>query len=283
MHAKNLTVRSQEPIHITCLSDLHIDEDLCDYDGLRELVESRRHLPNHSYVLIGDIYNLVFPPDLKRFRASVTPREVRGRDDWLDAAVEYVHDRLASLNIDIDLIGTGNHEDEVVKRHGVDVTSILASKLGAFRGGYSGVLDYRIVAGCNKERIKKTGGGSTARFRIVYHHGAWGGAYAKGYNGAVRFASMHDGWQVFLYGHNHSNRVDPEVRLRVNQSTGELVEYPVYYVNCGSWVKSYAENAKITHYAERKGYTRQARKAPLIKISAKNSGGLVSLSYSVET
>lgn len=136
-----------------------------------------------SALAIGDVANLVLPPDQKRYRPSVQPRDLRGLDDWLDATVEYNADRLKSLGYHWDLFGIGNHEEEIRKRHGVDVVEHLAYRLGARRGGYSGVIDYRI------HRPNTPGYFS---FRALYHHGAWGGKWAKGYLGAWSWAAQHD-------------------------------------------------------------------------------------------
>ena len=59
-----------EPMYITCLSDLHLESSLCDVKGLRKLLEERAKLPNHSVVLIGDVMDLVGNRDLQRYMRS---------------------------------------------------------------------------------------------------------------------------------------------------------------------------------------------------------------------
>lgn len=275
VHVTDVKLKANEELCITGLSDLHIDEDLCDFEALKDLIHARNEAhPNHRLVMIGDVYNLVLPVDQRRYRPSSQVPALRGRDRWLQETIGYVTERLSELKAPIDLIGIGNHEDAVIRFHGTDVTSTLATAFNAHRGGYSGCLDYRIWRhGSDRSYVL---------FRIIYHHGAWGGKKAKGYNSAWDFAAMHDNWNVFLYGHNHASRCDKEVRIVPNPATGLLDEYPVYIVNCASWVKSYSDDASTTHYAERKGYVRQPRTAPLIRFKFRAPCGVVRKEYTVE-
>jgi hypothetical protein len=274
----DVELKVNETLHISPMYDVHLDDSLCDHDALLKMAAVRRELPNHHAVWFGDTLNLVVPPDLRRFRPSGQPKEISGRDDWVNATLDYVGDKIEALGFVNDIFGPGNHEDEFCKRYGLDVTSILAHRFNAARGGYSGVVDYRI----------HFDGKSHLTFRLVYHHGAWGGRMAKGYNSAWPFFASIDSWNMALFGHNHASRVDPEVRRRVHG--GQLEEYPVFIVNCGAWVKSYSDDASQTHYAERHGYMVQPRQCPLIRVTPrrvrsggeKNTKNRYFLSYSVE-
>jgi hypothetical protein len=257
VHTVDVTLNPGESFHITPISDAHIDDSLCDLDALKKLADRRRTLENHHAILLGDTFNLVVPTDMKRYRPSVQPPQIAGRDDWVNATLRYVSNILKELNLTWAMISQGNHELEFEKRSGVDLTTLLAAEIGAFRAGYSGILDFRIH-GTTKMRFSQT-------FRVAYHHGAWGGRTMKGYSGAWPFFSQIDGANIFLYGHNHASRVDPEIRRKVVGD--KLIDYPVYLVNCGSFVRSYSEDARETHYAERQGYLPQPRTTPLIKVT----------------
>jgi hypothetical protein len=277
VHVVDVKMKTDETLHISPMFDCHLDDSLCDYTAMQKMAEERRKLSHHHAVWFGDTFNLVTPPDLRRYRPSVQPKEILGRDDWLNATLDYVGDRIEQLGFVNDIFGPGNHEDETCKRYGLDTTSVLAHRFGAARGGYSGVVDYRIE--CSGHRTV---------FRLVYHHGAWGGRMAKGYNGAWPFFSSIDSWNVALFGHNHASRVDPEVRRRVHGVS--LEEYKVFIVNCGAWVQSYSDDASQTHYAERHGYMIQPRACPLIRLTphrtTKKTDGKqherFTVSYSVE-
>ena len=251
-----------EELWITPLSDLHADGSAFDLDGFRSLMRERNKNPYHRAFILGDAMDLVVPTDLRRWRASAQDKSLSGRDDWTNAAVDIVAERLTADDTTYDGIGPGNHEDEYLKRHGVDVTSMLARELRCARLGYSGVIQYII------DTKPKNGGkvkNHTTAFRILYHHGAWGGRVMKGFGGARDFERAFWGCHMFCFGHNHQAVVNRESRFRVGKN-GEMIEEPHYIVCCGSWVESYAEDAKTTHYAERAGYMPTSRVTPLIRV-----------------
>ena len=256
---------ADDTLHLTVLSDLHIDSPLCDYDGLKKMLKARSRLQNHVVCGIGDMADLVMPTDMKRFRPSVQKPHIATRDDWFAAALEEVGGLLEELKVVWLFIGRGNHEDEAMKRHGWDSTSVLAARLGCKPAGYSGVHDLRL----------KRGSAQTT-FRLAWHHGAWGGAYAKGYNSALGYFSTIDSWHCAVWGHNHASRVDPEVRLSPDPAAGLLRERRVYLMACGSGVAQQSGDGRITHRTERHGAQPQPRQSPLIKIKLRRqkAGGV---------
>jgi len=274
---KELKVSPGEVVHITPISDAHLDDSLCDYGALEKLMNERRALPNHRVIWIGDTANLVLPNDMKRFRSSVAPAALRGVDAYLNETTDYLVEKIAGLGVTSDMFSPGNHEDELIKRSGYDMTSVLAKEFSASRGGYSGAIDYRL-------RVTKT---ASATFTVVYHHGAWGGKANKGYTGAKDFFGQFAfPWHVGVYGHNHSSRLDVDVSV-TRRANGDFVETPRYIVNCSSWVRPYADDALQTHYAERAGYVRQPMVAPLIKVTPRwtrdtNRNSNLVIDYGVE-
>jgi hypothetical protein len=143
------------------------------------------------------------------------------------------------------------------------------------------VIQYIIDTKTKSGRIKNR----TTALRILYHHGAWGGRVMKGFGGARDFERGFCGHQIFVFGHNHQAVVHRESRFRVGRN-GQMIEEPHYIVCCGSWVESYSEDARITHYPERAGYMPTARVTPLLRVRVKKvrQGKAVSdqLEYTVE-
>jgi hypothetical protein len=253
-----VTFHSFEPVFVTMLSDVHIDSPRCAFDDLKKVCQERKDLPNHRIIIIGDVADLVLPPDAKRFRPSARRPELSSSDDWLTGVIEYVACRLKELGSPIDLIGRGNHEDAVLKHHGVDVTEEIAKRVGAVAGSYSGMLLYRWIEPKRK----------VVTFKIAYHHGAWGGVDAKGYQGAWRWFSRFRDWDIAVYGHNHAPRLDPEEvwELRVRQDGYRLMPRKVALVNLGSWVRPYDLGSKWPHYTEIRGYPVRPQSAALLKL-----------------
>ena len=267
----------EDELWLTPLSDLHIEAATFDLKGFRSLMQGRNKHPHHRAFIIGDAMDLVVPTDLRRWRASVQDKAINARDDWLDAAEDIASERLTADGTTYDLIAPGNHEDEFLKRHGVDVTTRLSRDLRCARGGYSGVLQYEIHTKQPNGNVKRR----APLLRILYHHGAWGGRVMKGFGGARDFARAFDGWQVFCYGHNHQATVHRESRFRVARR-GKLAEFPAYFVCTGAWVETYADDAKTTTYAERAGYMPTSRVTPLIRVKVNNATEGWRLDYTVE-
>ena len=141
---KHREVDLGEPVHITLMSDLHLESSLCDVDGVKSTLSERAKLPNHSAILIGDVMDLIGNQDVRRFRQSVQAPFLNGVDDWVNEAIEFTTDTLNIDGVVYDMVSPGNHEDEWLKRHGLDVTSVIAHNLNTSRGGYSGAIDYTI-------------------------------------------------------------------------------------------------------------------------------------------
>lgn len=264
----DIAVKSGEWVYISPLSDLHIESSAFDVDAFEQMMSERAALPGHRAILLGDVLDLVVPGDLKRHTPSVQDASIAGRDDWLNRTLDLAVERLNAPGITYDYIGRGNHELEFLKRHGVDTTSMLARDLRCAAGGYSGVIEYNLRA--------VTAEGNPANhsqsFRILWHHGAWGGRAVKGLGGAKDFARAFEGWHIMAYGHNHQALVDREIVYRPTRR-GDLEERPRYYVCTGAWVGNYSDDPAITHYAERGGMRPTGRLAPLIKVGLLNHGG----------
>jgi hypothetical protein len=251
-----------DSLNVSILSDVHIDSSLCNYDRLKRIMAERNSLPNHRVLVIGDACDLVLPGDLKRFKPSVRPQDIATRDDFLMASIERAIELFKGLNVQFDLIGRGNHEDEIEKRFGIDVTEFLARALGCANGGYSGFFRYFIKLEPNYYGVP---------FIIAYHHGAWGGKYAKGYIGAREWFDHLWGWDVAVFGHNHASRVDTELRTEICKKAGKTVvrDRKVYLVNCSSFVDPNLSDG--VHYTERRGYPRQPSVPPLIQVRVRRT------------
>lgn len=232
---------------VSILSDLHLDSPRCNFEHLKSKLSSfSEKFPIHRAIIIGDVGDFIVPGDVKRFSPSLSRPEIATRDDFIIARAEYIAEKLKELPVAIDVIGRGNHEDEVIKRFGIDPLSIICSKLGCSVGWYEGVVIYKVeISGQMRSLV------------FVYHHGAWGGRLAKGYNGAVDYFSQIEGWDVAVYGHNHASRSDCERKVIIDSRTSSITERDVYIINCSSWVngREPRDNA-VVPYDVRRGCKR---------------------------
>jgi hypothetical protein len=213
-------------------------------------MDKRAAMERSHFVLLGDVGDFIFHGD-NRFMPSVTEPNLIGVDDFLDASI----DQQAKLygKYPIRMISEGNHGRQILKRFGVNPAQRLARKIGAQFGGFSGYL---------KVRLWHNARGCTAVY-FLFHHGSWGGAVIKGLGGAKRFASAFDGWDVFVYGHNHQCHVHQEPKIYCTDR-GDIDRRQTFIVNSGTFLESYEQG--LTTYGEVKGYAPVSMAAPLVKV-----------------
>lgn len=255
-----------EVLAISPVTDLHVEGASCAIkEFTTEMRDRGSRFEFHRGLLVGDAMDCVYPKDFKRSQPHVLDPSLLGRDDWINASLEVAEERLKATGVKWDMVSPGNHEDELKKRTGYDVTSALARALNASRGGYFGVVRYRI-------KDPKDDRSKNELLNVAFHHGAWGGRVQKGYGGARDFFRMIDGWHFAVFGHNHHAKVEPELHFRPTPSG--LVEFPAYYVLCGTWTRSHDRDPRITTYSERAGYAATPSMSPILLIKHLPHGGL---------
>lgn len=256
----DVTLSAGEPLHITPYSDVHWDSRDCDRAGWLKHYKERARLPNSRFINIGDFNNLVMPRDMKRHMPSASQEKYGAKDDYVGMALNDTEEALRSVpEARWDLWGMGNHEYSALKFHSVDFCRLVCERMGYSYGTYSGRVYYRIKRrGCGRSN-------GTVMFRLLYHHGAWGGAVIKGYGGAYRWAMPMGAWHVFVYGHNHSENLHKEVYWDVHDDGASRV-YNRHFVNTGTWAKSLSREGQAPDYAEVAGHPPTTIGTPLIRV-----------------
>lgn len=246
---------------ISVVSDLHIESPLCQWEKFAFVMRKRteRFGDSHRLIFLGDTFDAINWRDDRRFRPSGQIHDFAGRDDFIESAIEYAAKKLKSLPVAIDLVTPGNHEDFILRRFGVDLTAELAKRIGARKGTYCGMISYPLG-----DKAHYT------MFTIVYHHGAWGGRYAKGFIGAKHFFSQFDGWDVAVYGHNHGSVVHRERRFSPSRNYSRIEERHIHIINTCSWVDS----TKSLNYSVIHGHDFAPTGSPLIIAEARQHNSI---------
>lgn len=105
-------------------SDLHIGStDLNKEALIRDLDKCKED--NSKILINGDTLDLILMQDVKRAMPSKIKQDDGQINKYVDEAVELLIPYVAQLCI----IGTGNHEHTITKRHGVDVLAWLIERL----------------------------------------------------------------------------------------------------------------------------------------------------------
>ena len=247
------------------LLETHFGAQLCDLDEYHKVMTIRCRDPRHYAIYNGDLADMILPRDEKRYTSSATVREITSRDDYLNATEEYCLEHLDPYKERILLINKGNHEMQIEKRSGYDISSGLVAVLRdrgspVKFGGYSGFCHLRFIA----KGAKAKRGLPAETYTLFHHHGAWAGENIRVQ--VKRFAYQHYGWNGFLFSHNHAQDVWPDVRFCPNIKTLELKVLKVLFMNSGAFLRSYSGKGTIPDYAEIRAHPARFLGAPLLQI-----------------
>jgi hypothetical protein len=213
-----------ETFYLKPFFDIHAGSTACD------LAAFKRDLKNtcdNTYLFFGgDLFDSIVVTD-KRYRKS---GDASLSDAIIDENINEMADILKDYKHRIIGIGSGNHEDVIVKRYGTDPIGRLCKRLDIPAAGFSGLF-----------KLSFTYNGGRGRTVIVrYHHGWGGGSRTQGAD-LTKFSKdmMHWEADVFLYGHVHRRQTDTVPRIGLVGDT--LVSKPKLICNYPTYseVKGY--------------------------------------------
>lgn len=203
-----------EPLWVLLTSDIHWDNVACDRELLKKHLDKAVER-NALWVDNGDFQCLMqgkFDP--RSDQSSLRP-EHRG-NDYLDRVVNTLADWLEPYARLAVAFGHGNHETNVINRHGVDQTERLCAELRARYGskvrthGIFGAVMFR----CYRSTLSRT-------VTLFRHHGFGSGApVTRGVIQTNRLAVQFPDPDVFVTGHDHNEWIVPIPRRRItNEGT----------------------------------------------------------------
>jgi hypothetical protein len=169
---------------------------------------------------------------------SIRPEDVA--DNYLDLIVRHAAEFYAPFAKQFCIIGQGNHEANILKRHHTSLISNLVHRLNSdhggnvFTGGYGGWVRFMFT-------IQKTR--RTSR-TMKYHHGAGGGGpVTRGTIQSARQAVYLPDADIVFNGHTHDAWVLPIARERLNNK-GKVGRDIVYYVRTPGYKDGYGDGSK---------------------------------------
>lgn len=250
--------------NLTIYSDLHLDAKSCAVKMLRAHMEARASLPNPIFALIGDVGSWILPtPTEKRHQSGQTIDEVATAEAQIDAMVDYIYKEIRGYPWL--WLGIGNHEYTLLKG-GNNVGKALVKRLNnpeiaTAKQPYE--VQYGAYTGFARLRFKRAAMTGT-HYDTLYHHGAWGGQVQAVAAGFIRWANLHEGWDLAVYGHNHRAAILPTTRTCMSER-GRIVHRDVCYANTGTFERGEPQSGGVT-YAELKGLGPSFIGAPLIRL-----------------
>lgn len=245
IHRIRGSATASQPFSILLRADAHHDSHHCD----REL--EKKHL-EHALKIgapvldIGDCFDCM--ESRNDPRRSGNKHEFADRV-YLDAILDDALDFYSPYARSLALFGHGNHESKIMQHCDIDLTANLTARLTertgfpVMRGGYGGW----VVVELNRPRERSAGrGGSTACYKIRYHHGSGKGAMMTfGTLDSRRMASWICDADCLVTSHTHDHEMHPIPReLLVSQNGAwEVVRKEMQFVRVGTYKDEHGDGS----------------------------------------
>ena len=216
---------------IYLLSDIHFDSVKCDRRLFFKHLDMAKE-ENASVFILGDLYDLMQMRFDPRGNYDSLRTELK-KMAYIDEVIKDCTSKLEPYKDVIKLIGQGNHETNITKRHGVDViqrtVGVLNDKGGQIVAGY--------YAGWVVLKCDWQGKGKRRSYPLHYHHGY--GGNAKRSKGVLNVdIDMKDYPQasIIARGHTHQKWYHPVMR-DVLTAQFQHAQETVHVVQTGSYKK----------------------------------------------
>lgn len=229
-------------IKIKPLMDLHKGSKGCDLRAFKAFIKDVDDLT--YFYTNGDLWDAIYFRD-KRFKAS--GHDNTDQDDPIDIEVDEMVELLSPIKDKLICIGHGNHEEQVLKTCGTNMSKRLAKALNVPYLGYS--FWFRLNLSWN-------GGGKVRNVDIFSTHGFGGGTRTEG-GSITKYSKFADRFlcDILVVGHDHRKQYVRYPVLGIRGVTDvKLISQPKLVCLGGSWKKAYSNDTSAT-WEETKGFT----------------------------
>ncbi len=218
-------------------ADRHHDSIYCN----RQLEREHLELAKERGALICDFGDM-FCAMQGKFDPRSSQDDIRLEDvgeDYLDLIVKHAAENYKPYAKNFLVIGSGNHESNVRKRHGTDLISNLVEKLNdkyngkVHVGGYGGWISFRFT-------LHKSS--RTSRNLKYFHGSGGGGPVTRGTIQTNRMAVFLPDADIIATGHTHDAWVLPIARERLTQS-GKVKQDLQWHARIPGYKNEYADGS----------------------------------------
>lgn len=229
-----------KPHRIALMSDLHWDNPHCLRERLADDLQAAVDA-DAPILMFGDTF-CAMGGKYDRRSTKQTVREEHQVDDYLDALVRTAADWFEPYLSHICLMGIGNHETAIAKRHETCLITRLVERCKMInpdspisKGGYSGWV--KILG-----RNGKTGKGKqTATLDIAYTHG-WGGGgpVTRGAIQQQRMSATYMNADFVVMGHVHERQHTEIVKVSLNARSMKEKLSSEHHLRCSTYKEEFS-------------------------------------------
>ena len=237
---------SQWSQDVLLISDCHWDNKHCDRELLARHMQQAvdRDAPNIS---VGDyLCAMQGKWDPRQSRDALRPEHAKA-DDYLDSLVSTATEWLAPYGKHLAVIGQGNHETAIIKRHETDLIERLAYALRSQHGAITQSGGY---ANWFRMMFQR---GKWSYSEVMYaHHGFGGGGEIS--QGKPDFAKLmlQVRADVYCAGHIHRKEAWPHSYAYLSQN-GAVKQSVVHNIRLGTYKDEYIDSSGGYHIEKGRG------------------------------
>lgn len=203
---KYIVKECSSPLSLFFCGCMHLGSYAVDWDKLREQLKECRKKKSRI-IFPGDVFDAIMPSDPRSMASGLDPRLAR-KTNLIDASIDLAFKILKPYADLIDVIGDGNHEWQLNKRHSTNICARLVDKLNDACGTditYGGILFYVLY-------VMKVRNNTTRTFRVLCFHGKGGESpTTKGIGDVARMRSKGYVYDLYVTAHKHSSFATPDI------------------------------------------------------------------------
>ena len=252
VHKVQRDMRANDVLFTYHASDVHFDSKNCHRDLFKKHLTHTQEKEGLCFIY-GDLFDVMGTWRDPRSKPSDIRPEYFSQKPYLDSVVEDAFEFLRPFKNTVVLIGRGNHETNIQRRHDTDILDRLAFMLRGdggvtVTGGYSGYVIYNF-------RFSKNYNSTN---RLAYHHGGGGNASrSKGILHSQIDAMMYSDADVIVSGHDHNKLHDPSNVSFSCDAKGNIKHRRIDWIKLGSYKRD-DETPLMGGYEVEKKYTPKA-------------------------
>lgn len=237
VHSYHFELKSiNDTLKVLLIPDIHFDNPKCRRDILKKDLDEAMKI-GARIIIPGDLFCLM--------QGSYDPRKSKGDilpqhnvDGYLDAVIEEAVEWFTPYAENIDVVGYGNHETNILKRMETNVIERFVTLLNhtanpkskVCTGGYGG---WYIVKAAYFKTCKVS-------YNIKYFHGSGGGApVTKGTIQHNRMATYVQNADAIVMGHVHNDYEVTYTAEVYDASNSRIVSKQILMIRAGSYKDEY--------------------------------------------
>lgn len=258
----DIIVKSQKDWHtLYFISDIHEGAVGYNEGRLKETIKQIKNNPHAHWFGVGDYGDHIYYNDprfsLNEADDALTIRDMRqgilGQIRKVTRQFESIKDKCLGL-------GTGNHEEKVMKKFHVDPTRELTYNLRVPYLGYSALTTLFLRDRVRNKRDNRQG--VTHTLRVFQHHGYGGGRKHGAQINKVEDAMRIVDADIYAMAHVHGKAIS-ELELVGSSATGKMITKQKIFIITSSY-QSTIKDGQMT-YAERNMYPQAPLGSPIVQ------------------